>query len=89
MAKGTKLVRIGLFCLVFAASVVMTGCSRYANEKQLSTLDESEAAASSAEARVAELEGEKAELEAKLEKKQQDLAAVKAENKKVEAELAE
>ena len=34
MAKGAKWVRIGFFCLVFAASVVMTGCSRYANETE-------------------------------------------------------
>jgi peptidoglycan hydrolase CwlO-like protein len=89
MAKGTKLVMIGLFSLVFAASVFMTGCSRYANEQQLTTLDESEAAATSAEDKVAKLEKEKAELQAKLDEKKKELEKVQAEHKKVEAKLAQ
>lgn len=89
MAKGAKVAVIGLFTLVLFASLLVTGCTRYANEEQLGSMDESEAAAISAEENVADLEKEKAELEAKLEEKKKELEEVKAERKKVEAKLAE
>ena len=89
MVRGARILMIGLFSLVLTASVFMTGCTRYANEKQLTTLDESEAAATSAEDKVAQLEKEKAELQAKLDAKQKELAKVQAEHKKVAAKLAE
>jgi septal ring factor EnvC (AmiA/AmiB activator) len=89
MVKGAKFAVIGLFVIVLAASLLVTGCTRYANEEQLGTMDESEAAAIAAEENVAELEKEKAELQAKLDEKKKELEEVKAEHKKVAAKLAE
>lgn len=89
MAKGAKFAVIGLFALVLAASLLVSGCTRYANEEQLGSMDESESAAIAAEENVAELEKEKAELQVKLDEKKKELEEVKAERKKVEAKLAE
>jgi len=72
---------------MFIASLLIGGCSRYANEEQMTTLDETEAAALAAEQKVAEKEKEKAELEAKLAEKQQELEYVKSEKAKVQSRL--
>lgn len=85
MAKGARLVSVGLFSVIVAFSLLLSGCSRYANEDQLGTLDESGAATQSAEDDVAELEQEKAELQAKLAEKQEELTQVQAEKERIEA----
>jgi len=90
MTRGVRFIVLVLFSLLLVASLfTTTGCTRYANEEQLTTLDESSAAAVDAEAKVAELEAEKAELEAKLAEKQKELEAVKAEKERLAAEMAE
>lgn len=88
MARGARLIAVGLFSLIVAFSLLLSGCTRYANEDQLQALDESQASAMSAEEDVAQLEKEKAELEAKLAKKQEELKQVKAEKERIAAEMA-
>ncbi|MBN2030141.1 hypothetical protein JW824_07830 [bacterium] len=87
MARGARSLIYILFCLMLIASLLIGGCSRYANEEQITTLDETEAAALAAEQKVAEKEKEKAELEAKLAEKQQELEYVKSEKAKVQSRL--
>ncbi|MBN1894435.1 hypothetical protein JW906_08065 [bacterium] len=89
MTRGAKVIGLGLFLIVLAASLVMGGCSRYANEKQMTQLEESKAATLEAEEKVAQLEKEKAELEAKLASKKQELQDVQAEKEKVKEKLGQ
>ena len=88
MAKGARLFTVGLFSLIVAFSLLLSGCTRYANEDQLQALDETEASAQAAEGDVAQLEKEKAGLEAKLAEKQEELKQVQAEKERIAAELA-
>lgn len=77
-----------VFCSVILLVVfVAAGCTRYANEEQLQALDETKAAALSAEEKVAELENEKKALEAKLAEKQDELSKVQEEKKTVQSKL--
>ena len=87
MTKYVRILVLVLFALAIFASFFVTGCTRYANEEQLTTLDETGASADAAEEKVAEKEKEKAELEAKLEKKQEELKSVQAEKEKVRSRL--
>jgi uncharacterized protein HemX len=87
MRRGVRVLVLVLFSLALAASFLVTGCSRYANEQQLTTLDETEAAALSAEKKVADLEKEKADLQAKLDTKKQELKKVQTEKEKVRSRL--
>lgn len=89
MKRSIRLLVVVLFSFVLLASFFMGGCTRYAKEEQLTTLDETEAAATAAEAKVAEMEQEKAELEKKLEEKQSELEQVKQEKAKIQAKVAE
>jgi uncharacterized protein YlxW (UPF0749 family) len=84
MAKGARSVMLALFSLVLLASFLVTGCNRYANEEQLTTLEETQGATVAAEEDVAKLEAEKADLQAKLEQKKQELEKVKANKAKIE-----
>jgi predicted nucleic acid-binding Zn-ribbon protein len=63
--------------------MVMTGCSKSPNEKQMAALEETQKAAVAAEDQMAKLEKENAELKAKLEAKKQELKDVQAEKAKV------
>lgn len=87
MAKGVRVMGFGLLSLLLAASMFLSGCTRYANEEQLTVLDETQAAAVSAEDKLAELKSEKSALEAKLAEKQDELKKVQAEKEKVTAKL--
>jgi TolA-binding protein len=90
MARGARLISGGLFSLIVILSLLLSGCTRYANEDQLQALDESEASAQAAEEDTAKLEEEKAELEAKLAEKQEELKQVQAEKERLQpAEEAE
>ena len=62
-----------LFALVVITSLLLTGCTRYANEEQLTTLDETEAAADAVQQKITEKEKEKADLQQKLAEKQDEL----------------
>lgn len=87
MRKIAKKLVTALFGIVIIASFLITGCTRYANEEQLTTLDETQAAVESSDDKVEELKQEKAELEQKLTDKKAELEAVKAEKEKVESKL--
>ncbi|MBN1781439.1 hypothetical protein JW948_09960 [bacterium] len=89
MARGARLISIGLFSVIVVFSLLLSGCSRYANEDQLQSLDESEAAAVAAEEDVSKLEQENAELKAKLAEKQEELKQVQAEKERIQAAVAE
>lgn len=86
MRRGVRNFVLALLSFVLLVAFT-TGCSRYANEEQLTALDETQGAALAAEKRVAELEKEKAELEAKLAEKKAELKKVEDEKSKVMAKL--
>ena len=79
MARSVRILTVGMFCLIFVVSLLLSGCTRYANEEQLNTLEETKAAALAAEEEVAAKEAEKAELEVKLVEKQEELKKVQEE----------
>jgi len=87
MLRGVRKALLACCSVVLLASFVLSGCTRYANEEQLQTLDETKAAAQSAESTVEKKEQEKAKLEQKLDEKQKELQKVKEEKKKVQAKL--
>ena len=87
MMRGFRNVVMVLFALVIGASLLLTGCTRYANEEQLNALDETTQAADAAEAKVAELEKEKADLQAELDQKQKDLEYAESEKAKVQEKM--
>ena len=87
MREGARKTVLVLCAVVLLALFVATGCTRYANEEQLQALDETKAAALSAEDKVAELEEEKAALQEKLADKQDELEKVKEEKRKVQSKL--
>jgi len=89
MVRSLRKFLVALFALILVGSFVFAGCTRYANEKQLTTLDETQKAAVSAEQKVAEKEKEKAELKAKLAEKKAELEKVQAEKAKVKSKLGE
>ena len=89
MAKGARKVMLALFSLVLLASFLVTGCNRYANEEQLTTLEETQGATVAAEEDVAKLEAQKAELELKLAEKKQELESIQQNKEKIEASQAE
>jgi uncharacterized protein YlxW (UPF0749 family) len=83
--------RVRSFVVVFFSFVlvafVLGGCTKYANEKQMTQLDETETAAVAAEKKTADLEKEKADLQAKLAEKQAELQKVQAEKESIKAKL--
>ncbi len=87
MRKSAKKSFVIIAACFLIVAFMATGCSRYANEKQLQQLDETQAAALSAEQRVAELESEKAKLEADLAEKMEELKYVENEKKKIQSVL--
>jgi len=68
---------------MFAVGVMLTGCSRTPNEKQMKALEETKAAATAAEDKVAQLEKENVELKAKLAEKQAELKKAQDEKAQV------
>jgi len=84
MARSVRVLTVGMFCFIFVVSLLLSGCTSYANEEQLNTLEETKAAALAAEENVSAKEAEKAELEAKLAEKQEELKAVQAEKARLQ-----
>jgi hypothetical protein len=78
-----------LLLSVAVAGVILMGCSRNANEKQMQALEESKAAVQSSQDKIAQLEKENADLKAQLARKQQELENAKAEREKVRAKLGQ
>lgn len=89
MAKGAKYLVLVLFSFVLVFSFLLSGCTRYANEEQLTTLDETEAATVAAEKKNDELEKEKADLQAKLAEKQEELKQMEEEKEKIKTHVGE
>lgn len=87
MARSIRYFVLGLVSLFLAVSLLLSGCTRYANEEQLTTMDETESAALAAEGKVAEKEKEKADLEAKLAEKQEELKKVQEEKEKIQSKM--
>jgi len=87
MIRGVRNFILALFALIIITSLVLSGCTRYANEEQLNALDESSTAVSSLEKQIAEKEQEKTELQRKLAEKQDELRNVQAEKEKVRSKL--
>ena len=87
MRKSAKQYLAIIAACILIVAFLATGCTRYANEQQLQQLQETEAAALSAENRVGELEQEKARLEADLAEKLEELQYVENEKKKIQSIL--
>jgi len=87
MREGVRKTVLVFCSVLLLAAFMATGCTRYANEEQLQTLDETKAAALSAEEKVTELEKQKAALQAKLAEKQDELKKVGEEKKTVQSKL--
>jgi len=87
MLRGVRKVLVAFFSVVVLASFVLVGCTRYANDEQLKTLDETKAAALSAEKTAQDTDQKKASLEKKLSEKQMELQKVKEEKGKVQSKL--
>ena len=87
MTRGLRIFILILFSLTLLSCFFVTGCTRYANEEQLTTLDETEAAAESAEKKVSDLEAQRDDLKAKLAEKKEELRKVQEEKEKVRSRL--
>ena len=74
--------------VMLLAMMVLTGCTKYANEQQLQALEETKAAANSAEQALADCKSETTNLEGQLAGTKQALADMKAEQKAVSGRLA-
>lgn len=83
MARNIRFFALVLALCIFAGGILLTGCSRHPNEKQMTALEEAKAGAVASEDKVAQLEKENAELKAKLAEKQQELKDAQAEKEKV------
>jgi septal ring factor EnvC (AmiA/AmiB activator) len=87
MAKNARVLAAGLVAVFFTVTLFVSGCTRYANEKQMTTLDEAKASVTAAEENTAKLEKENAELKAKLAEKQAELKQVQAEKDKIKSQV--
>jgi outer membrane murein-binding lipoprotein Lpp len=87
MGKGARVFVGGLLTAVFAGSLVFSGCTRYANEQQISTLKEAQAASVASDQTLTQKEKEKADLQAQLQAKQDELKKAQAEQEKIKAKV--
>jgi septal ring factor EnvC (AmiA/AmiB activator) len=74
--------------LTFLIVIILTSCTKYAKQEQLKQLDETNAAALSAEQLLAQKKAEHSDWEAKVAAKQKVLDAKKAEKTELEKKLA-
>jgi len=84
---STTSLRLAVF-LVLLVTLVIVGCSRGPNEKQLKALEDTKAAALAAEQKASDCAGEKASLEKALAQQKQKLEAMKQEKVDVTKRLA-
>ncbi|MBC8278793.1 MAG: hypothetical protein H8E46_11220 [FCB group bacterium] len=73
--------------ILFVIGLLNMGCTRYAKEEQLQQLDQTEAAALAAEKTLISKNAEKSGWEKKVNQKQKELDAKKAEKAEVEKNL--
>jgi len=83
MKRSARFFAIAFFSFSIVIALLVGGCTRYANEEQMTTLEESQSNVTGLEKQIAEKEKEKAELQAKLAEKQEELKMVKSEKEKV------
>jgi septal ring factor EnvC (AmiA/AmiB activator) len=76
----SKLMTVFAVLLVF---VFLASCTSHPNEEQIKAMEETKAAALSAEKTLADKKSESSALEAKVKEKQAELEKVKAEKEKV------
>lgn len=88
MTKFMKVISMAVLLAFLVGSLGLTGCTKYANEEELKLLDETKAAALSAEEKVTELEAEKANLERELQAKKAEHEKVKREKELVRERLS-
>lgn len=81
------MVKRGLILLSVISLLFVTSCTRYANEEELTQLEQQKKAAISAEAKLSKLKSDRKGLEAKLAEKQSELQAAKDEKVAVEGRL--
>ena len=87
MRKGIRGTVKALFVFIAVSAFLVAGCTKYANEEQMQTLEETKNAALAAEEKVEDLEAKKSDLQEKLSEKQDELEKVKQEKKKVTSKL--
>jgi hypothetical protein len=81
-------VRLAVFLVVMVSLVVVVGCSRGPNAKQLKALEDQRAATLAAEQKASDCAGEKAKIEKQLAEQKQKLEAMKQEKVAVQKRLA-
>lgn len=86
MRKALKTL-VAVSAVMLLVMLVLTGCTKYANEQQLQALEETKAAAQSAEQALADCKSETTNLESQLAEKKQALEEMKAEQKAVSERL--
>jgi hypothetical protein len=84
---STTNIRLAVF-FVLMVSLVIVGCSRGPNEKQLKALEDTKAAALSAEQKSSDCNSEKAQVEKQLAEQKQKLESMKQEKAVVVKRLA-
>lgn len=80
-----KIRTFALAAVIF--SFLFAGCTRYANEEELKTLEDQQAAVKKAETKLADLKKERRTLETRLAEKQKELKMAEEEKSAVESRL--
>ncbi|MFO7809785.1 MAG: hypothetical protein R6V47_00225 [Candidatus Delongbacteria bacterium] len=79
---------IRIFALsALVLSVLLTGCTRYANEEELKALEDKQTAARKAETKLADLQKQRRALESRLAEKESELKKAEEEKSAVESRL--
>lgn len=81
----TRIRNFALAAIIF--SFLFSGCTRYANEEELKTLEDQQAAVKSAETKLADLKKERRSLETTLAEKQKEVKMAEEEKSAVESRL--
>jgi outer membrane murein-binding lipoprotein Lpp len=85
---GGRMSKIRMFAATaIVLSLLLAGCTRYANEQELKALDDQQAAVKKAETKLADLKTDRRNLETKLADKQKELKAAEEEKAAVESRL--
>lgn len=73
--------------LLLSGLLLLSSCTRYANEEELKQLRDTQRAAKKAKSTIVDLRSEKSSLESKLSDKKNELGEAKEEKSKVEERL--
>jgi len=83
MSKSIRAIVLSMIVLSF----LFAGCTRYANEEELKTLEDKQAAVKKAESKLSEIKKERRTLETKLADAQTELKKAEEEKSAVESRL--